>query len=200
MNGKRIGEEWEWLLSIEIVMPKRLADGVITVLLYAGILATISMASACARKVTQQEAPHGTPLTPPAESRHSVIAAATVIPSSSMCKGLTGDSEKKCLCPNPLQFGVSLLPESSQHNFMTQLDIRRSARPMYRIRIFSAHDLESIGELVAIPIDGNSVNLIGRMDADPGSVILSSSTPKDEFKVNVGTAEALQLKCINQED
>jgi hypothetical protein len=42
--------------------------------------------------------------------------------------------------------------------------------------------------------------LTERMDSDPSSLILSSSAPKDEFRLNVYTSEALQLKCINQEN
>lgn len=200
MNSKRIGEKWKWRLSIKIRTVKKLADGAIRALLYIGLFGAISMATACARKAARQDAPHIAPVTPPAESRHSVLTTTTLMPSSSMCKGLTGDSETKCLCPNPLQFGINSLPESPQHNFLTDIDIKRSSRPMYRVRIFAADDLDSVGELVATPIDASSLNFIGRMDTDPASVILSSSTPKDEFKLNVETEKTLRLKCINQED
>ena len=200
VNSKRIEEVREWLYSIKTVTVKNLANRPIPTSLYIGLFVLICMTTGCTRKVAKQEAPHVAPATPPAEVQHSVLTASTMIPSNNLCKGLTGDSEMKCLCPNPLQFGLNALPESPDHNLSTDIDIRKSARPMYRIRIFSADDLASVGGVVAIPNSGNSLNLTGRMDADPASVILSSSSPTDEFKLKVETERALRVKCINQED
>jgi len=200
VNRRRIREEKKCKDSIGAVLAINLVDGAIPAVLLLGLFVMVCMTAACAKKVVRQEAVHTEAAALPVESQHSVIAPATMIPSGLMCTGLTGDSETKCLCPNSLQFGLSSLPESPEHNFSTNIDIRRSVRPMYRIRIFSAHDLESVGGIVTIPNEGNSLNVIGRLDEDPASVTLSSSAPKDEFKLNVETAQALRLKCVNQEN
>jgi hypothetical protein len=200
VNSNRTGKGMERLHSIEAVTVKNLLNSAISASLCLGLFVVIGMTAGCTRKVAKQEPSHVAPTTPPAEVQHSVLTASTMIPSSSMCKGLKGDSETKCLCPNPLQFGLNALPDSPDHNLSTDIDIKKSTRPMYRIRIFSADDLESVGGVVAIPNNGNSLNLTGRMDADPASVILSSSSPTDEFKLRVETEMALRVKCINQED
>jgi hypothetical protein len=200
VHSNRNGEGMERLHAIKVVTVKNLFHGAMPALLYIGLFVVIFMTVGCTRKVAKQEASHVAPATPPAEVQHSVLTATTMIPSSDLCRGLKGDSETKCLCPNPLQFGLSSLPESLDHNLSTDIDIKKSVRPMYRIRIFSDDDFENVGGVVAIPNNGNSLNLTGRMDADPASVILSSSSPKDEFILKVETEKALRVKCINQED
>lgn len=199
MKSTRSNDETRYLLSTRTLTVKELICAAVPVLLYLGLSAVICLTSACKHKVVTQETQHNVTAEPPAVTEPSVLAATKVIPSSKMCKGLSGDAETKCLCPHPLQFALKSQLGSAEDAFSTDIDIRKSAWSMYRIRIFSVDDIDRISGFVAIPNDANSLNLTESMDFDPTSVILSSSTPKDEFKLNVGTSMALRLKCINQE-
>ncbi|MGA3050097.1 MAG: hypothetical protein ABSD67_26075 [Terracidiphilus sp.] len=199
VKSTRFSLEMKRLFSIETLAAKKLVRAVLPALLYLGLSALIGLSSACKHKVAKQETPHNVPAPPPADIEHTVLAATTIIPSNKMCKGLSGDAEAQCLCPHPLQFTLKSQPGSPDDAFSTDIDIKKSAWPMYRVRIFSVDDIDRVSGVVAIPNEENSLNIAESMDFDPSSVILSSSTPKDEFKLNVATVAQLRLKCIDQE-
>ena len=179
---------------------KGFATAAMRYLFYCGLSAVAALGSGCGKKAVQQETPRVNAASSSPKAQNSILKTAIVIPLNRACGQLTGDAETKGLCPAPLQFAVSSQSESVKHSFSADIDIKKAASPMHRVRIFSYGELVSINGLLGIPNDSESLNFTERMESDPYSVILSSSAPKDEFKLNVSTTEKLQLKCINQED
>jgi hypothetical protein len=122
--------------------------------------------------------------------------------SSTMCQGMPDDAQVACLCPSPLTYTLKALPAPSDNNYSTEIDIKKVDKPIYRLRIFSRAQMQRGAEFVAVPPianSGGSVALV-EMAYDPFSFAIHSSVPKDEFKLEVHSAEGLRLKCINQEN
>ena len=200
MKSTRVCNEWDCRSSIPTLDTKGLATAAMRYLFYCGLSAVAALGSGCGKIAVQQETPRVNAASSSPKAQNSILKTAIVIPLNRACGQLTGDAETKCLCPAPLQFAVSSQSESVKHSFSADIDIKKAASPMHRVRIFSYGELVSINGLLGIPNDSESLNFTERMESDPYSVILSSSAPKDEFKLNVSTTEKLQLKCINQED
>jgi len=164
-----------------------------------GLSAIFAMTSSCRRKMIEQETPHVDNSNTSAKGPGTDLAAEIVVSPNTLCRGLSGDAESKCLCPSPLQYTLSSQPKSPDHMFSTDIDVRKSASPMRRIRVFSWGDIDRVNGFLGVPSDTTSLIFTERMDSDPSSVIVVSSAPKDEFKLNVYTSEALRLKCVDQE-
>jgi hypothetical protein len=121
--------------------------------------------------------------------------------SISMCQGMSEAERIACLCPSPLQYSLRALDPPNDNNYSTEIDIRKSNRPFYRLRIFARTTMEArYGYSLAPPIGEHSSAALGIMTYDPFSLTLTSSAPEDEFKIQVHTAEGLRLWCVNQEN
>jgi hypothetical protein len=122
-------------------------------------------------------------------------------PSSMMCQGLNAVDQVKCLCPSPLQYSLKALPAPSDNNYSTLIEIKKAARPFYRIRVFAKTQMQArYGWTLTPPINGHSGAALGLMDYDPYSFILTSTAPENGFNIEVHTAEGLRLRCVNQEN
>jgi len=122
-------------------------------------------------------------------------------PSSAMCSGMADEDQIKCLCPSPLDYALNPLPAPKDSNYSTEIVIKKVDRPMYRVRIFSRAQIDSTGPLVEYPpVNSHSGLSFGKFDYDPFTLVMNSSAPEDEFKLDVHTSEGLRLKCINQDN
>lgn len=115
------------------------------------------------------------------------------------CGGKTGDEERSCICPSPLNYTMNSLSGRAPGTFETEVDMKKSDRPIYKVRIVSLVELIDTNEFSTLPAGGKSMDIVEKADYDPFNLIISSSAPKDEFKLKVMTSEALKIKCVNQE-
>lgn len=122
------------------------------------------------------------------------------VPSWQQCRGLSDEEEIKCLCPRPLPFAMKRLPSPPDNNYSTEVTITTDREPMFRIRLYSRTVISRSVVKEAFPNDKNSVVSQLLMDNDKYSVVIISSAPQTRFTLVIDTAEALRLKCVNQEN
>jgi hypothetical protein len=121
--------------------------------------------------------------------------------SSQMCQGMSDASQIDCLCPSPLHYTLHALPSPSDNNYATEIDIKKTRRPFYRIRVFSRTAMVArYGHLSIPPNDAHSSSFLESFDYDPYSVVYSRTAPTNELKITVHSSEGMRLKCINQEN
>jgi hypothetical protein len=88
-------------------------------------------------------------------------------------------------------------------NYSTEVDIKakKGAPPIYHLRIFARTQIKPGAEFDAIPFGrGKAASAVSTMDYDPYSIVLQSSAPQREFKIELHSAEGLGIKCVNQEN
>jgi hypothetical protein len=122
------------------------------------------------------------------------------VASGLLCQGLSQHDENQCLCPRPLPYELKALAQPSNDNYATEVTITAKREPIYRLRIFGRTQMRS-GRISASPYgDGEAAVGVLEMDYDPFSLVMNSSAPQQELKVEVHTSEGLRIKCINQEN
>lgn len=125
----------------------------------------------------------------------------TPLPSNQLCTGLSEQNEIQCLCPRPLEFSMKYLPAPNDNNYATEVIITAGKEPMYRVRLFARSQIHPGGELWASPYGKDKAALfLGVMGYDLYSIIVRSSAPEQEFKLELHSAEGLRIKCINQQN
>jgi hypothetical protein len=103
----------------------------------------------------------------------------------------------------PLAYHLKALPAPSDMNYSTEVDIKakKGAPPIYHLRIFARTQIKPGAEFDAIPFGrGKAASAVSTMDYDPYSIVLQSSAPQREFKIELHSAEGLGIKCVNQEN
>jgi len=69
---------------------------------------------------------------------------------------------------------------------------------MYRVQLFGRAPLYP-GKIEAFPYgEGKAGIAVTEMEFDPYTLLLQSSAPQREFKLEIKSSEGLRLKCINQ--
>jgi hypothetical protein len=123
------------------------------------------------------------------------------IPSNQLCSGLSGENETQCLCPHPVEFSLKPLASPNDNNYATEVTVTAGKEPMYHLRLFARSIIHPGGELWASPYGKDKAALsVGIMAYDLYSVILRSSSPEQQFKLELHSAEGLRIKCVNQEN
>jgi hypothetical protein len=123
------------------------------------------------------------------------------IPSNQLCPGLSGENETQCLCPHSVEFSLKPLASPNDNNYATEVTVTAGKEPMYHLRLFATSIIHPAGELRASPYGKDKAVLsVGIMAYDLYSVILHSSNPEQEFKLELHSAEGLRIKCVNQEN
>jgi hypothetical protein len=122
--------------------------------------------------------------------------------SETMCQGMSAEQRITCLCPDSLPYSLKALPSPKENNYSTELDIKKSERPFYRIRAFARTPISvRYGWTLDPPLAGHSASAsLGIFDYDPYSFVLTSTQGENEMKIEVHSAEGLRLYCVNQEN
>jgi hypothetical protein len=132
------------------------------------------------------------------------MASRAEAPSSEMCLGAKNENDRvKCLCPHPLAYTLKAFPAPSDDNYSTEVRIpaRNVFSPMYHLRIFAKTPITPAA-FSASPygkVQG-AVLMSGVLTYDHYSVILQSSRPEQEFKIELHSAEGLGITCIEQQN
>lgn len=151
--------------------------------------------------MTRPTPPPPDPNYPPSENPLVRMEGRVEQPSQTMCQGLSGDEQVKCLCPNPLSYELIALPSPKDNNYSTLLDVKRIERPFYRIRVFARTQITARYGYTLLPaINAHSSASLTSFDYDPYSFVLTSTQSEEEFKIEIHSAEGLRLYCINQEN
>jgi hypothetical protein len=136
------------------------------------------------------------PYVPPSSHR-AIRVDGQVKPTPQACMGLSEEKEIECLCPRPVDYVLNALPTPPDNNYATQVDIKAGRDPMYRVQLFGRTQMYS-GKIGAFPHEKEAAISVAEMDYDRYTLLIQSSSPQQEFKLEVRSSEGLRLKCINQ--
>jgi len=107
----------------------------------------------------------------------------------------------QCLYPSPVAFSLKSLAAPNDNNYATEVTVGAVKDPMYRVRLFARSQIHPSGELRASPYGKDKAALFtGILGYDLYSIVLRSSSPEEEFRLELHSAEGLRLKCVNQEN
>jgi hypothetical protein len=190
---------WEYVLRFHVAL--RLSTIIAAVLIYLGLVGK-QMYGEFKREHPQvvQRISHDPPFVAPKGPGIRVEMSAP-LPSSEMCIALSEEAELQCLCPNPVTFSLKSLAAPNDNNYATEVTITAVQDPMYRVRLFARSQIHPSGELRASPYGkGKAALFTGILAYDLYSIILRSSSPEQEFKLELHSAEGLRIKCVNQEN
>ncbi len=133
------------------------------------------------------------------EGHRAVRVEGNVNPSYLHCYDLPDDKQIECLCSRPVDYTLSALATPPYNNFSTLVDIKAGKESMYRIQLFARTPIHPAGTLEALPYGASKAAIaIGSFEADPNTLLLQSTAPEQEFKIELHSSEGIRLKCINQ--
>jgi hypothetical protein len=137
---------------------------------------------------------------PPPKGPLQEMQVGKEISSSQLCVGMSDQAQVDCLCPRPLLYTLEALPPPANHNYATKVTINAVREPIYKLRIFSRTPIYS-GAINSFPYGaGQAAVSVEELDYDRFSLVMQSSRPEQGFTIEVGSAQGLRLKCINQEN
>ncbi|MFY9560138.1 MAG: hypothetical protein WAQ52_07885 [Terriglobales bacterium] len=119
-------------------------------------------------------------------------------PTHLHCYDLPESKQIECLCPRPVDYTLKALDTPPDNNFSTEVDIKTEKDPMYRLQLFARTPIHP-GKLEAFPYGEDKAAIgVGIFQIDPSSLMVQSTAPEQEFRLEVHSSEGLRLKCINQ--
>lgn len=142
-----------------------------------------------------KEAPWDPPKGPLVKFESSIPA-----PSNQLCVGLSEREELRCLCPRPIAYDLTAMPQPKDNNYAVEVTIRKVREPLYRVRLFSRTIISEANLIDVWPNTKNAITTLQTMDFDKYSIIIQSTAPQDRFKALLQTNAGLRIKCINQEN
>jgi hypothetical protein len=118
-------------------------------------------------------------------------------PTPQACAGLSDEKEIACLCPRPVEYSLFALPTPTDNNYATQVEMNAGKESMYRVQLFTRTPVHA-GKIEASPHKDDAGMAVVEMTFDPYTLLVQSSAPQQQFKLEVRSSEGLRLKCINQ--
>ena len=178
--------------------------GLIVVLFFAAVAYRIKGGRAWSNLIVPRKTTVSVPTYQQPKGPAIHVTGTAETPSMQMCQEVKGEEEQiKCLCPRPLEYTLKALPAPSDDNYSTEVDIKAKAGadPIYHLRIFARTQIHPGKIFETLPFgSGKAASGVGVLTYHPYSLVLQSSSPQREYRIELHSAEGLGIKCINQEN